>query len=113
MGVRQDILECNDLLRKEVEVKQWKCTVTIQELGFQEAMRAYADLNINEDGTVDLTWLEMSRMVAFGVIDPKTGERVFSDEDIPKLSRKSRPALRMLYEEVVKLTGTVEDEVKN
>src|SRR5690554_321883 len=113
MSISQDILDFEDLRRKEVEVKEWKRTVTIQELGLQESMRAFSDLETNEDGSVHYSYKEIAQLVAFGVIDPKTGERIFSDDEVPELSRKSRPALKHLHDEIMKLSGTVEDEVKN
>ena len=113
MELSQDILDFNDLRTKEVEVKQWKRTVTIQELGLQESMLAYGSIKPDDDGKVTLDHMDIAQIVAFGVIDPKTGDRVFSDDDVPKLARKNKAALMLLYTSITELSGSVEDEVKN
>jgi len=113
MGLGQDLLDYNDLRRKEVEVPQWKTTLTCQELGMQESMLSFGALEIDDDGHVELTYDEIAKTVAFGVIDPKTGERVFTDEQIPALARKNTKALKLLYGVITELSGSVEDEVKN
>lgn len=113
MSISQDILGFEDLRTKKVKVSQWKTTLTIRELGLQESMQAYGSLQPTEDGEVTLAYGDIAKIVAFGVIDPATGERAFSDADIPKLARKNHKALMMLYTEITGLSGTVEDEVKN
>jgi len=112
MGLSQDLLDFNDLLTQEVKVPQWKRTVTIQELGLQESMLAFGSIKPDDDGKVTLDHMDIAQIVAFGVIDPETGERVFSDEDVPKLARKNHKALMLLYTSITALSGSVEDEVK-
>jgi len=112
MGLSQDLLDCNDLRTKEVEVPQWDTTLTIQELGLQEHMQAFGSIKPDDDGNVTLDYLDIAQTVAFGVVDEK-GERVFSDEDVPKLARKNQKALMLLYTAITSLPISVEDEVKN
>ena len=113
MGLGQDLLDYNDLRRKEVEVPQWETTLTVTELGLRESMLSFGSLEIDSDGHVELTYDEIAQTVAFGVIDPETGERVFTDDEIPALARKNTQALKLLYKAIADLSGSVEDEVKN
>ena len=112
MGINQDILDFTDLQTKEVKVPQWKRTVTIQELGLQESMLAFGSIKPDDEGKVTLDHLDIAQIVAYGVIDPETMERVFSDKDVPKLARKNHKALMLLYTSITALSGSVEDEVK-
>lgn len=113
MSLSESILGNDDLRTKEVEVPQWKTTLTVRELGLQESMIAYGSLKPTDTGEVTLGHSNIAQIVAFGVIDPETGDRVFSDADIPKLARKNHKALMTLYMAITALSGTVEDEVKN
>lgn len=113
MELSQEILDYSDLRTEEVEVPQWNRTVTIRELGLQESMLSLGSLKPGEDGKVTLTHAEIAQIVAYGVIDPETDDRVFSDDAVPKLARKSKKALMLLYFAIIELSGDVEEEVKN
>jgi hypothetical protein len=113
MDLSTDILGLDDLRTKEVKVPAWKRTVTVRELGLQESMLAFGSLKPGDDGEVTLGYTEIAQIVAYGVIDPDTGERVFNDKQVPKLARKNQKALMLLYTSIVSLSGSVEDEVKN
>jgi len=113
MGLSQDILGFNDLRTKEVKVPQWKRTVTVQELGLEDSLMTFGAIKPNKDGQVTLTHIDIAQIVARGVIDPETGERVFSEEDVPVLAKKSHKALMLVYNAITTLSGSVEDEVKN
>lgn len=112
MGLRDDLLGIDDLRTKEVDVPGW-CKLTIRELGLQESMSAFGSLEPDDDGKITMAHTDIAQIVAYGVIDPETNERVFTDEDVTALVRKSKEALMFLYIEITKLSGSVEDEVKN
>ena len=112
MSNASDILGINDLRLKQVKVPQWNTSLTIRELGLQESMDAFADVKADDDGNITLKPRQIAQVVAFGVVD-NDGERVFSDADIDALARKNRDALMLLYTEIARLCGSVEDEVKN
>ena len=113
MGLSSDILDYADLRTEEIEVPQWKRTVTIRELGLQESMLAFGSIKPDKGGKVTLSHLDIAQIVAFGIIDPKTGDRAFSDKQVPELARKNQQALMLLYTSITALSGSVEDEVKN
>ena len=113
MDLGKELLAIDDLRTKEIEVPRWKRKVTIRELGLQESMLAFGSVKPGSDGTVTMDYLDIAQIVAFGVIDPVTGERAWSDEDVPKLARKNKTALMFLYTSITALSGSIEDEVKN
>lgn len=112
MGLRDKLLSVSDLRTKEVDVPSWGMKLTIRELNLQESMDAFSGIKPDDDGNVTLGYEDVAKVVAFGVID-EDGERVFSDDDVPALAKKGKAALMKLYAEITKLSGTVEDEVKN
>jgi hypothetical protein len=108
-----DILGLDDLRTKEVEVPHWKQKLTIREMGLDDGVHFASMMRAKGDGdNVSLTGEDIAGVVARGVID-ENGERVFKDEDIPALARKSQKALLFLYSEIVGLSGDVEEAAKN
>ena len=95
-----EILGFDDLKTKVVTVKQWKCKLTIRELGLDEGLRLFGQV---VDNKVTVNAEQIAQIVAWGVVD-SDGERVFSDEDVPALMKKSKAALVFLYGEITKLS---------
>ena len=95
-----EILGFDDLKTKVVAVKQWKCKLTIRELGLDEGLRLFGQV---VDNKVTVNAEQIAQIVAWGVVD-SDGERVFSDEDVPALMKKSKAALVFLYGEITKLS---------
>ena len=109
--MRDAILSLNDKRTKTVFVPQWKQTVTVQEMGLDQGM-AFARMVGAGSGKVELDAEDIAGIIAGCVID-EAGERVFSDEDVPALARKSQKALLLLYGEIVSLSGDIEEAAKN
>ena len=103
-----DILSCNDLKTGEVEVKEWGCTLHIRELGLDEGLKLFSMV---KDEDESLSGEDVARVISWGVIDPDTGERLFSDDDVPSLAKKGRRPLMRLYSAITDLSG--EDAEKN
>ena len=106
-----EILGFDDLKIKVVKVKQWGCEVTIRELGLEDGLALFTQ--VTDMGKQQIVSAEkIAQAVAWGVIDPDTGERMFSDDDVPALLKKSRTALVFLYGEITNLS-TAELTEKN
>ena len=97
------ILGFDDRKTKVVKVKQWNCELTILELGLQQGLSLFSHVKDGDD-SVSLTAEQIAEIVAWGVVDPTTNERIFSDDDVPALMQKSREALVFLYTEITKLS---------
>ena len=106
-----DILSFNDLKTSEVKVKEWDCTLTIRELGLDEGIKLFAMARAYSEDEPTLSAADVAQVVVWGVIDPETGEQVFSDEDVPALAKKNRKPLMRLYAKITELSG--EDAEKN
>ncbi|MEE8482750.1 MAG: hypothetical protein V3S12_05300 [Acidiferrobacterales bacterium] len=102
-----DILGLKDLRTKVVDVPAWDCKLTIRELGLGDGLSLFA-LATSEDGKEIMDAEAIAQVVAWGVIDPDTGKRLFSDADVPALLEKSQKALLDLYKEIVNLSGGAE-----
>ena len=112
MELSQELLAFKDL--RTTEVKAWGQTLTVQEQGLQESMVSFGpDSKVSKDGKITLNAIDIARVVAFGVIDPESLERVFSDEDIPTLARKNRDTLMRLYHAILELSGDPKEAEKN
>jgi hypothetical protein len=106
-----DLLGIADLRTKSVEVPKWGVTLTIRELSLEQGVklsRMYRDM---DGDTAALKAEDIAQVVAWGVVD--NGERVFSDDDVPKLAQKNRDVLLALYTEIVGLSGEPEEAEKN
>ena len=105
-----DILGLDDLRTETVRVEQWDRDLTIRELDLESAAKMLS-MGSEQDGEFTINAEQIASVVAWGVIDDD-GERLFSDDDIPALQKKSRDALMFLY---LKITGisSVEDAEKN
>ncbi len=105
-----DILALNDLKTAEVYVDEWDHTLHIRELGLDEGIKLFSMAqNLDENPT--LTGDDIAQVIAWGVIDPETGERMFTDEQVPELAGKSQKALMQLYAAIAALSG--DDAEKN
>ena len=105
-----DILSYNDLRVGEVEVEEWGCTLHIRELGLEEGLKLFSMAqDVDENPTLDAN--DVAQVVAWGVIDPETGGRLFSDDDVPALAKKSHKPLMKLYAAIAALSA--EDAEKN
>jgi hypothetical protein len=109
-----DILGFDDLKTKVVNVKWWDCEVTVRELDFEQTMKATAMFKGVDDDNPTVLADDLAQVVAWGVVDTDTGERVFSDDDVPALAKKSAKALMFLYSEILAVsTVSQEEAVKN
>ena len=105
-----DILAFNDLKTSEVVVEDWDCTLHIRELGLEEGLKLFSMVSGSEEGDV-IKADDIAQVIVWGVIDPKSGKQLFSDEDVPALAKKSRRPLMKLYSAITDLSG--EDAEKN
>ena len=104
-----DILGFDDLKTKKVRVDAWDCELTIRELDLEDGVKLFSMVK-EVDGEFRMDADQVASVVAWGVID-EDGERMFSDDDIPALKKKSREPLMFLYTEITGIS--VEDAEKN
>ena len=99
-----DILGFKDLKTKTITVDAWKCELTIRELSLDEGI-GMLSMASKDDGEDTLNAGDIAQIVAWGVINPETDERLFSDDDIPQLMRKNPKPMMEIYMEIASLSG--------
>ena len=99
MGLREDILKTPDLASADVTVAKWGGrTVRLVELtaaqrmAYQEATERFAKERPGPTAYLDGLVL----LVAWSAFDPETGERLFRDEDVEELKKRSLSVVRDL-----------------
>lgn len=111
MGLRERILEHDDISRETVDVPQWECKVEVRSMTVAERsrmMQQAADDAESGKKALDFTKLYPSIIIAC-VFDPETGDRVFTEEDAPALLEKSSGAVEPLAKLALALSGITED----
>lgn len=106
------ILSAQDLKTEVVEVKEWGGNVTVQELT-AEARDAYeASLrNIRRDGTVVPVQENLRAKLVVQCLVHPDGSRMFSDDQMEALARKSGSILDRLFDVAARLSGLEDQDV--
>ena len=101
----EDILTSVDIKPEEVEVPQWKGSVTIQP--FTKAAQQKLRKECMSNGEVDTERLEMALFIA-GVVEPK-----FTEEQVEELRKNhSAAAIDLVLKRITETSGLTEDDAK-
>jgi hypothetical protein len=109
---RDQILTISDIKTEEVSVPEWGGSVLVR--GMTGAQRDEFESQIVEVcGRKQIMHREdvRARIVALSVVDD-AGQRVFSEEDIHKLSQKSAAALERVFDVARRLSGLSAEDVE-
>lgn len=108
---RDAILQANDLPTERVEVPEWDGEVIVR--GLTAAERDQFEQSIVEtrgkDTRVNLRNIR-AKLVALTVVDEE-GNRIFRDEDVELLGRKSATAINRIFEVAQRLSGLRPEDV--
>jgi hypothetical protein len=108
---KEQVLEVNDILTEVVNVPEWGGEITV--IVMDGPTRDEWEMMLYADGKADTT-NRRARLCAMTIIDPKTGKRMFTAEE---LSKKSGVALGRIFESAMRLNkigaAALEDEIKN
>lgn len=113
MGLKDDILQADDLQREAVDVDAWGVTVYVQELpaldmqGWATRMDELQEEIIS--GEADVDW--RAELLVETLVD-EDGERIFEDSDVPELSRKANTVLDELADASMRVNGFDPDEME-
>jgi hypothetical protein len=114
MNLREQILQIQDLKEETFKVPEWAMDITIRELSARDVNDVQKYLS-KLDKNVPLL-ITAAVYACFGIIDPITKKRVFSESDIPAITDKSPTVLYNIFIKLNKLSGgseSVEDQAKN
>lgn len=106
---RDDILAADDIRLEKVHVKEWGGDVYIKQLSGKEQDK-FEQESRGKNGGPNLINMR-ARMVAAALVD-KDGKKLFSDEDIIKLSNKSGSVLNRLIDKIGELNRITEEDLE-
>lgn len=110
MLTRDQILEANDSKREEVIVQEWGGTVLIATMS-GKARDAWEQSLVGEGGKLNIENVR-ARLVAYTAVD-EHGNRLFKNEDIEALGRKSAAALDRCAKVAQKLNLLTEKDMED
>lgn len=117
MLTKEQILTAEDLVTQEVEVKEWGGSVTVKGMTGTER-DSFEQSIVDTKGKSTTTNLAniRARLCAMTMVDEK-GVRIFADNEIVKLGKKSAKALDKVFAVAQELNGMspkdVEELAKN
>jgi hypothetical protein len=110
---REQILQANDIVTEEVSVPEWGGKVLVRGLTGTErdALEAsLVDMKSRKSQSFNLQNMR-AKLVVMAVVGPGGG-RVFTDEDVKALGKKSASALNRVFEKAQQLAGLTEEDVE-
>ena len=107
---RNSILQASDVVIESLEVPEWKGTVYVKSMSGQERDSFEASL-VSKDGKNPVYANIRAKLVVRTACD-ETGKRLFSEADIPDLTRKSAAALQRIFEVAQRLSGISSKDVE-
>lgn len=112
MSLRDSILAVDDLPREAVFVPQWDQTVYVRAMTGTERDTYEADLIANKDLPMRERLRNMrANLVVLTAVD-ENGDRIFSDDDIEAVGRKSAAALNLIVETAQQLNALTDNEIE-
>jgi len=103
---RDAILAATSLATEEVDVPEWGGTVVVRELDGEsrDEWEVSRWVTRGKEVVQDLANAR-AKLVAYSVIDPATGERVFTRQDVYALGKLSAAALNRVFGAASRLSG--------
>ena len=111
---RDAILGAPDLATYDVDVPEWGGVVRVRMLTARERDAFEAScMKTKRDGSSEFNPVNVrAKLVALCLVDAQ-GQRLFGEDDISALGRKSAKALSRIFTEASKLNGLTADDVKS
>ena len=95
---RDQIFAADDLKHEDVEVPEWGGTVRVRALTAGERDQWESSMaGETKNGQAIKVEDVRAKLIAFAAIDVETGERLFTLDDVTKLSKKSAAAMQRLW----------------
>ncbi len=108
---KDQILQAQDIMFEDVPVPEWGGTVRVVTLTGNERDAIEASMIVGKGKNKDVSLANLrAKVVARSVVDEE-GKRIFEDEDIAALGRKSAAALNRVYEVAQRLSGITQEDV--
>jgi hypothetical protein len=115
MTIAEDILAINDLVPEPIELPEWKMSLWVRGMSGSDR-DMYERRQYEQSKTGDLGVDMRAMLVSLALVD-ESGERVFTDQQVAQLGKKSAVALDRVVKVAARLngmsTGSVELAAKN
>lgn len=109
---RQDILGAKDLVYEDVFVPEWEGLVRIRGLTGAERDAFEAAITIGKGRNKDINLLNIrAKLVAASCVNDD-GARIFLDDDVINLGKRSALALNRVFEVAQRLSGLTQADVE-
>ena len=109
---KQQIIDANDLETVEVEVPQWGGSVLVKPLTGKQRGWFTAQLVEQRAGGRTLRLQDIQiRLCGMAIVD-EDGKRMFSDNELGLLAKKSSGALQTVFEVAQRLAGLSKEQVE-
>jgi hypothetical protein len=106
------ILKADDLPRQVVEVPEWGGSVMVRGLTGSERDKFEASVLVKKGKDYDVKLTDLrARLVVLSVID-EAGNRLFDDNDVAELGKKSASALNRVFEAAQRLSGLTDQDIE-
>jgi hypothetical protein len=107
---REDILKADDLPFEDVDVPEWGGTVRVRALMASERDRWEAMTYLDSKGNVTTPQDIRAKLVAFCCVDEE-GNRLFTEDDISALAKKSARAMNRLWTVASRLSAVIASDI--
>lgn len=110
---RQQILEADDLVTKDIEVPEWGGTVRIRALTGAERDKLEQSMVKGRGPNASVNMVNFrARMVVAAAVDEAGHALFISEDDVKQLGNKSSKALDRLAEAASRLSGMSEKDIE-
>jgi ribosomal protein S21 len=110
---KDQILAAADLPEEVVDVPEWGGKVLIRGMTGAERDAFEESVMVTRGNSRELNLRNFrAKLVARSIVDPVTKERMFSDNEIAELGKKSARALQRVFEAALRLNGMTAESVE-
>jgi len=110
-SLRDQILAADDIEKKVITIKQWKTDVEVRAMTAKQRFNAISK-STSKSGESDAEKATLF-MIIESLYDPKTGDKIFTQDDFKSLSGKASAAIEEISDAMRDLNGLGEDEQKS
>ena len=111
---RDDILAAPDITTIEVDVPEWGGVVVCKPLSAAQRDAFEASVTETKNGQTKLNGTNFrAKLVARCIVDPENGLRLFTNEDIELLGKKSSKALSRVFDAVSTASGMTKEDLES
>lgn len=103
---REAILEADDIQEEPVAVPEWGGRVLVRGLTGSQRDDYEATLQRGKGTNKEINLRNArAKLVMWSVVHPTTRERLFSEQDVERLGKKSAAALQRVFDAAARLSG--------